>query len=248
MDDISAKEAGYKLLDYCEKYFVPFDHIFSILEDQKVTPMIRGKGTEYNVFLELIKVLDMNEWSCQKLNLSAQQNSPDEDITITHRRTGRILKVEAKSAVRGSISDGKKARIHKVPHFKVKCHRSRSNVKLAETSNDRYSVDSFDIIITNVFNAIIKGATVGPDLEVKKNRAIRDILYGYYGVSNEDDLKLACHNDWRFVLPETIAIDGFVPRTPYVLLENDSNWMPFSMIEKEMLKIVKKPKTKKSRR
>jgi len=77
----------------------------------------------------LNSLLDHSEWSVQKLNLLPSPGISDEDISITHLRTGKIIKVESKNAVRGSISTGKRARIHKVPHFKVKCHRSRSNLK-----------------------------------------------------------------------------------------------------------------------
>ena len=118
-----------KILEYCNKFDIPLEYLFEILEDQKVTPMIRGKAMEYNAFLLLDTQLPKNIWSVQKLNLNAQPGTYDEDITITHRRTGIILKVESKSAVRGSLSDGKRARLIKEPHFKVKCHRSRSNIK-----------------------------------------------------------------------------------------------------------------------
>lgn len=37
-----------ELIQYCKKYFIPGNHIFEILQDQKVVPMIQGKGMEYN--------------------------------------------------------------------------------------------------------------------------------------------------------------------------------------------------------
>lgn len=75
---------------------------------------------EYNAFLFLDNILPRSIWSVQKLNLNAQTGTYDEDISITHRRTGIILKVESKSSVRGSISDGKRSRNLKVPHFSKK--------------------------------------------------------------------------------------------------------------------------------
>jgi hypothetical protein len=93
-----------KLLQYCKKFNVPLEFLFEILEDQKVTPMIRGKAMEYNAFLLLDKILPKATWSVQKLNLNAQTGTYDEDISITHRRTGVILKVESKSTVRGSVN------------------------------------------------------------------------------------------------------------------------------------------------
>jgi hypothetical protein len=193
---------------------------------------------EYNAYLVIEQILPKTTWSVQKLNLNAQTGTHDEDISITHRRTGVILKVESKSAVRGSISDGKRSRNLKVPHFLVKSHRSRSNIKLAGSSNDRYSVDSFDILVTNTSNAIFEGNTVGEHLEVIHDDNLKNLLYQFYSVQTDEDLITACENDWRYCIPKDIAIDGFIPRTPYVMLENDQNWKPLSSIEDRLLKVV----------
>jgi hypothetical protein len=144
------------LLKYCSKYNIPLEYLFEILEDQKVIPMIRGKSTEYNAYLILRNTLPSATWDVQKLNLNAQPNTYDEDISITHRRTGIILKVESKNAVRGSFKSGKRCRNLKEPHFTVKCHRSRSNISLAESTNDRYSTDCFDVLVVNTSNSIHK--------------------------------------------------------------------------------------------
>ena len=237
---------GEIIHEYCRKFSIPVNFLLEILEDQKVTPMIRGKAMEYNAFLILDKILPRNVWSVQKLNLNAQQGTVDEDISITHRRTGIILKVESKSAVRGSISDGRKSRKIKAPHFKVKCHRSRSNISLAGTSNDRYSVDSFDILITTPTNAVYQGRTVGENLEVIHNNVLKQMLYKFYGVDNDKDLIEATENDWRFCIPEDIAEEGFIPRTPYVLFYNDSNWRPVSELQKRMIDIVNQKRQKRN--
>jgi hypothetical protein len=222
----------------CKKFNIPHEFLFDILEDQKVTPMIRGKAMEYNAFLLLEKILPRSTWSVQKLNLNAQTGSYDEDVSITHRRTGVILKIESKSTVRGSMSDGKRSRNLKVPHFLVKSHRSRSNIKLAGTSNDRYSVDSFDILITNTSNAIFEGNTVGEYLEVLHDSDLKLLLFEFYAVKTDEDLISSCEKDWRFCIPKDIAIDGFIPRTPYVKLENDSNWQSLATIEDRLLEVV----------
>ncbi|MCA6380950.1 MAG: hypothetical protein IM574_13045 [Cytophagales bacterium] len=227
-----------KLLKYCKKFNVPLEFLFEILEDQKVTPMIRGKAMEYNAFLLLEQILPRTTWSVQKLNLNAQTGTYDEDISITHRRTGVILKVESKSTVRGSISDGKRSRNLKVPHFLVKSHRSRSNIKLAGSSNDRYSVDSFDVLITNTSNAIFEGNTVGEHLEVVHDQELKSLLYNFYSASNDAELITACESDWRYCIPVDIAIEGFIPRTPYVKLESDINWKPLASIEQRLLQVV----------
>jgi hypothetical protein len=235
-----------KLLKYCGKFNVPLEFLFEILEDQKVTPMIRGKAMEYNAFLLLDKILPHTTWSVQKLNLNPQTGTSDEDITITHRKTGIILKVESKSAVRGSITDGKRSRILNVPHFNVKSHRSRSNIKLAGTSNDRYSVDTFDVLATNTSNAVFEGNTIGEHLEVVHNEPLKQLLYEFYSVSNDEQLISACENDWRYCIPKDIAVNGFIPRTPYVKLEKDPNWKALSKIENRLLQVVEE-KRKSSR-
>ena len=129
MNEEQLIDLGKGLVEYCIKYSIPLQYFFEILNDQKVNPMMRGKGMEYNILLYLQSSLDPGEWGVEKLNLNPQPNMPDVDIGVTHRRTGERLKVEAKPSVRGSMSSGKRSRVHKVPHFKVKCHRSRSNMK-----------------------------------------------------------------------------------------------------------------------
>lgn len=248
MSDPELIKLGRELIEYCNKFNVPIDYLFEILEDQKVTPMIRGKAMEYNAFLQLEKILPRNIWSVQKLNLNAQSGTTDEDISITHRRSGVILKVECKSGVRGSFSDGTRARIIKIPHFKVKCHRSRSNISLAGTSNDRYSVDSFDIIITNTSNALFQGNTISENLEIIHKVGIRELLYEYYSVSNDSDLVNSSFNDWRYCIPSDIAEEGFIPRTPYVLLNSDPNWRPIAELEDRLLNVVESRRNQASRR
>ena len=237
-------EIANSLLQYCGKFNIPLEYLFEILEDQKVTPMIRGKAMEYNAYLLLEKILPKTTWSVQKLNLNAQTGVYDEDISVTHRRTGIILKVESKSAVRGSVSEGKRSRNTKMPHFRVKCHRSRSNIKLAGSSNDRYSDDSFDVLITNTSNAIFEGNTVGEHLEVVRDENLKNWLYKFYSVFTDENLIAACANDWRYCIPKDISVNGFIPRTPYIELKNDSNWKPILTIEERLLDVVEKRRKK----
>lgn len=251
MENDEIFKLGEMIVDYCREFNVPHKYLFAILEDQKVIPMIRGKATEYNAFLMLDNFLSKDAWSVQKLNLNAQAGTHDEDISVTHRRTGIILKVECKNAVRGSISDGKNTRVTTVPHFKVKCHRSRSNIELASTSNDRYSVDSFDLLITNPSNAIYQGNTLGDQLEIVHKINLRNLLYAYYNTTNKDTLKDICENDWRFAIPEDIAENGYIPRTPYVKLEDDPNWFRIDKLEAKLLQVVERKRrehSKKTRR
>ncbi|MBN2019979.1 MAG: hypothetical protein JW749_07130 [Sedimentisphaerales bacterium] len=186
-------ELGQKLKTYCENFAVPIDYIFDILNDQKVVPMIRGKATEYQGYLEVLRNLSASEWTVQKLNLNAQPGLQDQDIQVTHRRTGMILRVECKSAVRGSMRKG--TRSCKVPHFNVKCHRSRSNIRLAGTTNDRYSVDSFDVVVCNVSNALYQGKTFGAELELLHDKDVLYVVSEHYGVSTEKEILEHAYSD-----------------------------------------------------
>lgn len=242
---------GKEILDYCERFNVPQDYLLEILTDQKVLPMIRGKATEYNLFVLLDSTLKKSEWSVQKLNLNAQTSVYDEDISITHRRTGIILKVESKNAVRGSFRDGRTTRNLDVPHFKVKCHRSRSNISLSGTSNDRYSDDSFDLLVSNTSNAIFQGGTIGEDFEIVSKGNSLQVLSDFYKTDNDSDLIKKCEQDWRFCIPTDISEDGFLPRTPYVRLEFDPNWFSLDELPNRLLSVVEQKRnnaTSQSRR
>jgi len=92
MNKEQINKLGFEIFAYCKKFNVPVEYLFEILEDQKVTPMIRGKAMEFNAYLLLESNLPKTVWSVQKLNLNAQPGFYDEDISITHRRTGIILK------------------------------------------------------------------------------------------------------------------------------------------------------------
>ncbi len=229
---------GEELIEYCRKYYIPIEHIFEILHDQKVIPMIRGKGMEYNALYAIREVLNPREWITEKLNLSAQQGIADQDISITHRRSGFIITVESKSAVRGSFHRGSERTIIKnEPHFKVKCHRSRSNMKLADSTNDRYHVSSFDIVVTSPLNCLYIGNTIGEDFEFPPENDIK-VLFQYYKVKNISELEDAASKDWRFALSKDIAKDNYIPRTPFVKLENDLNWKSLKSLSKILLDIV----------
>lgn len=227
-----------ELIEYCNKYFIPVEHIFEILNDQKVVPMIRGKGMEFGAVYAIREVLNSREWIVQKLNLSAQPGTLDQDISITHRRSGIIVTVESKSAVRDSFHRGSnRTTIKNEPHFKVKCHRSRSNMKLAVTSNDRYHISSFDIVITTPLNSLYVGNTISEDFEFPPEEDLA-VLFQFYGVNNTSDLEDAAAKDWRFALSKDIAEDEYIPRTPFVRLKDDSNWRPLTELSEKILQIV----------
>lgn len=213
--------------EYCNKYFIPEEYLWEILEDSKVVPMIRGKATEYSAYLFLKDKLDDHIFSVEKLNLNAQPGADDEDVSITHRATGKRMKIEVKNACRGDFNNGKKTKKLKVPHFKVKCHRSRSNMDKADTTNDRYVLGDFDLLVTNTLNSIYEGETFTADFQFIDSKHL-DVIKAFYGVTTNKELEIACANDWRFAFPEDIVEDcngvKAIPRTPYVMLENDPYW------------------------
>lgn len=221
--------------EYCDKLFIPEEYLWEILSDSKVIPMIRGKATEYSAYLFLQDNLDKHRFSVEKLNLNAQPGAYDEDVSITHRSTGIRMKIEVKNACRGEFRDGKRTKVlHGIPHFKVKCHRSRSNMNKANTTNDRYVLGDFDLLISNPLNSIYKGATYTSEFQFIDKKLIK-LLKDYYHVSTDRELEEACNNDWRFVFPEDIVEDCngklAIPRTPYVALENDAKWFTFSQLQ-----------------
>lgn len=229
---------GESIFLYSQKYNIPINNIIEILEDQKVLPMIRGKAMEYNAYQLLTNNLPSINWNIQKLNLNAQQGQKDEDINIIHRKTGIKIKVESKSSVRGSFSIGIKSRILKEPHFIVKCHRSRSSLKLAKQSNDRYSDEVFDLIITNPTNSIIQGNTIGESFEIIRKPDIKEFLFKYYNAQDLRTLLNITENDWRVCYAKSISVNGYLPRTPYVKLQADENWKKIDELENLLMKVV----------
>lgn len=235
------EQLGRDLDIYCKKYNIRLEDFFAILNDQKVFPMLRGKAAEYDAVFTLRQVLDPQAWIVNKLNLNPQPGTNDQDIGVTHRKTGTLIIIETKSAVRGSMSAGIRTRKHKVPHYTVKCHRSRSNKTLSY--NDRYLATDFDIIVATPTNALFQGGTVGEEFELVSDKGLLEILFEYYAVSDNSALIDATNKDWRFVQPRAIAeeVEGYsvIPRTPSVLLIGDPNWLPLDRIQESLEVIVR---------
>ena len=222
--------------EYCDTYNIPLEKFLDILEDQKVLPMIRGKATEYIGAAILKQALSGREWDVHKLNLNPQPDGKhDEDITIVHRRTGMRLKAETKNAVRGGFK--LKTRGEPTPHVRVKCHKSRSNLKKAH--NDRYEVNTFDVLLFNISNAIFKGKTTERGLLlIDKDDSISWLKQHYHAAEDKELIRKA-YDDWRICLPETIAMeDGTIPRTPVVKISDDPNWFEPNELESRLQKLI----------
>ena len=221
--------------EYCQTYNIPREHLLDILEDQKVLPMIRGKATEYIGAVVLRQALDPRDWLVEKLNLNPQPGAYDEDISITYRRTGTRLKAETKNAVRGKFSLG--TRSAPEPHFAVKCHKSRSN--FVKKYNDRYVVGDFDVLLSNVSNAIFRGKSLDRGLAFIDDTEALDWLKRFYGVTTDDELRRCTYDDWRVCLPVTIALeDQTMPRTPRVLMEGDPNWFGLDELAPNLRRLI----------
>lgn len=235
MNSIDKQQIFESIEEYCEKYNIPIKNLLDILEDQKVLPMIRGKATEYIATVTLKKILGRN-WQVQKLNLNAQTGIYDEDISITHSKTGFRLKVEAKNAVRGSFRVGNNRTVIKCPHFKVKCHKSRSHIKKSKTTNDRYLLGDFDLIVCNVSNAVFQGKTFSDELELLHDEDAIKCLKRYYKTETDSDLIRHAYDDWRGCFPRLIAqTDKSIPRTPAIKLRDDDVWFSLRELEERLL-------------
>ena len=212
------------ITEYCRTYNIPRENLLDILEDQKVLPMIRGKATEYVGAAFLRQVLEPREWSVEKLNLNPQAGITDEDVSITFRRNGVRLKAETKNAVRGSLR--LRSRRRATPYFNVKCHKSRSHLRLQNTTNDRYLVGEFDLLLfCNVSNALFRSRALQPGLPLISDPEALEWLKTFYGADTDEELVRAAYDDWRLCLPVTIADEnGVIPRQPVVLMEDDPNW------------------------
>lgn len=210
--------------EYCQWYKIPQEALMEILEDQKVLPMIRGKATEFAAVEYVTQMLNRREWTVEKLNLNAQKSQHDEDATITHRRSGRRIRIEAKNASRGSFKLTLRKKI--LPRFQIKCHKSRSNLKRQDSGNDRYTVDDFDLLICNPSNAIVMGKAQQPGLPLIEDEEAIQWLKSHCGVTSIEKVFEQTYDDWRFCFPESIADeDGLIPRTPTVLMDDDPNWL-----------------------
>ncbi len=223
--------------DYCTAYNIPQENLREILEDQKVLPMIRGKATEFAGANYLKEVLDAVDWNVEKLNLNPQPSTFDQDISVTYRRTGARLTAETKNAVRESFKMGR-GRIPN-PYFKVKCHKSRSNLTRQLTTNDKYIVGEFDLLLCNPSNGIFKGKTLERGMHLLDDDRSVDWLKEFYEVNTGDELIKAAYDDWRFCLPVSIADeDGAIPRNPKVMMEDDPNWFRVDQLAANLRSLI----------
>jgi len=232
-------ELGTALRGYCAKYGVPIGHLLEILKDQKVIPMIRGKSMEFEAFDLLDNTLSRSKWRVQKLSENPQVNTEDQDLLVIHRGTGTQLVVESKHSARGSFNMGT-YRL-RLPHFKVKCHRSRSH--MTRERNDAYADTHFDVLITNPSNAIIKEGGASDYGYINHLESV-EYLLAYYGCTTMADVWAKTLVDWRMAVTREISVDGFIPRLPYVAMRDDPHWSPVEDIEKVLLRAAQEKRSR----
>lgn len=155
------------LQSVCKAHNIPIEHLSTIILDQKVMPMIRGKAFEFSAVDLVRPFLLPPKWTVEKLNQNPQFGVHDEDIKVTNTLTNNYLRVECKLAAKGRF---KKLTDDTNTFYivGVKCMRSRTlgtaMVKklapilgLAEDvlaiHNDQYRKEDFDIILTTLANA-----------------------------------------------------------------------------------------------
>lgn len=152
------------LKDYCTYYNLPISHLYEIMSDLKVIPMLRGKGFEFIVSDILTDMLSSRDWQVSNPNINAQSEVHDVDVFIRRKTDNRQVRVECKLAKKDSFRI-----INGSPEFSVKCMRSRtvSDNEIATRMAERYSVpreqilfhadnyreDDFDFVITSMGNA-----------------------------------------------------------------------------------------------
>lgn len=148
----------------CEKYNISLEYLPAILRDAKVLPMIRGKSFEFSALAKFLQILDPQEWDVAKLNLNPQFGIHDEDVSIKHFKTNKIIRIECKLAAKGKyrkISDN-------FFQIDIKCMRSRTlgdkkikelapligvSEQILKIHNDQYIIKNFDIVVTSIANA-----------------------------------------------------------------------------------------------
>lgn len=220
------------IVAYCTRYGIPVNHFLEIINDQKVLPMLRGKGTEFSVLDLLREQLSPKIWRVEKLNLNPQPGILDEDIVAIHLETSIRIIVESKNAVRNSFSLGTRA--NRDIHFKVKCHKSRSF--LGKDINDRYRDDEFDVLFTNPSNSLI---LPGERFELVSDPQVLEFLTKFYASHKPEIIFQKANLDWRVAVSKQIAIKGVIPRTPVVLMGNNPYWVTIDELDNILNKVLK---------
>lgn len=158
------KDWTEKVRQFCQNYNIPLYYLADTLYEPKVVPMIRGKAFEFSAMLALQEVLPKEQWEVAKVPMNAQGGLHDIDVRVTHKATGRAIRIECKLAKKGSF----KSLPEGASEIRVKCMRSRTlgtakvrelapklgvDPKVLTVHNDQYLPSDFDVVITSIGNA-----------------------------------------------------------------------------------------------
>lgn len=166
-----SKKILQDLLDYCNYFNLPFEHIVETMQALKVVPMVRGICFEFTADDKLREILSDKKWKVEKPVINAQSKIQDIDILVTHLPTGKNISIECKLTGKDSFRVSKG-----IATVKVKCMRSRTvgpeaaktlarryGITAAEVlrHRDNYRVVDFDFVVTSLGNAFWRTAEDG---------------------------------------------------------------------------------------
>lgn len=183
------------LVNFCDLYNLPFNHLGAILKDPKVIPMIRGKAFEFSVADKLSAVLSNEIWKIEKPFLNPQLGYHDQDVLITHIPSNKKISIECKLSAKGRIKSNNSGYI-----LSVKCMRSRTlGEELASrlapergvpkdsllVHNDQYLSSDFDFVITSLANVFYATNSDGIFVWSPSEAGLK-FLYSKYGINKTD--------------------------------------------------------------
>lgn len=239
-----------ELIEFCELYNLPLEHLGATLKDPKVIPMIRGKAFEFSVKDRLSQILNSSIWHVSKPFVNPQLGSHDQDVLIKHIPTGIQITIECKLSAKGEYKQFENESI-----FKIKCMRSRTlgaelvqrlaplrgvSEESLSVHNDQYMPGDFDLVITSLANAFYSTNEEGifiwsPShvgqlfLETKYGAGLSDTQYQNAAfndmyVARSSDLRISSHTGVlctrRRCLNKTDC--GFIPNYPLLTINHTS--------------------------
>ena len=226
--------------EYCSKNLIPVDSLIDILEDSTVTTVIRGKSARYQLYWFLKNNLDGDVFDVRLFTVYSKLTDEEDYIKIVHKETGKEFVVKVVNSCRGSFSIGEVCTYMTETNFNARC--CKGDFHINETNGDRYLAKEFDLLAVNPLNSIYRGAFITNYFEIKSENY--SILKKQYNVDTMEEAEVAASNDWRFVFPKDIAvaIDGkkYLPKTPYIILDDDKNWFKFESLQDKLIKRAKK--------
>jgi len=205
------------ITDFCKHYNIPINFLAETLNEPKVVPMIRGKAFEFSVYESLLGILNPKIWLVEKPTMNAQFGQHDEDVRITHKKSGISISVECKLAAKGRF------RKHKDGSFTIpiKCMRSRTlgdariaqlapiigvTEKVLKVHNDQYVPSDFDILITSIGNAFYETNLETDMFEWSPTEEGESFLKKMFNKRRKTNLKDLTFNRMYVTTSENIAI------------------------------------------